>query len=315
MTDFGSSVDLLRRSHEMYGAGSQAMVDPSRSAADLRALADRLAATPALAGIPPEQVRARVERLRQLAEKDVALARVLQEVSSSHAQGRSATGTVLDAARRDGVPAGDTPVGVREFHRRMASRMSDQRGHVLRSTGSMRSSRARIRQISYRGRRSRRPARGGGRFAMVGGGGPKVFKNLDKHQMWVASEIINEAKRRRLPKWAAVLGVACAMQESNLRVLANKGVADSMGLPHVGIGGDHDSVGPFQQRQSWGATADLMNPATSAGKFYDQLVAVRGWMNKSLTRAIQQVQRSAFPDAYARHEGAALSVVNSLWAA
>lgn len=315
MTDFGSSVDLLRRSHEMYGSGSQGMVDPSRSAADLRALADRLAATPALAGIPPEQVRARVERLRQLAEKDVALARVLQEVSSSHAQGRSATGTVLDAARRDGVPAGDTAVGVREFHRRMASRMSEQRGHVLRSTGSVRSSRARFRQLSYRGRRRVRSSSSGRRYPMVAGGGPKVFKNLDKHQMWVASEIVNEAKRRRLPKWAAVLGVACAMQESNLKVLANKGVADSMGLPHVGIGGDHDSVGPFQQRQSWGATADLMNPATSAGKFYDQLVAVRGWMNMRLTRAIQKVQRSAFPDAYATHEGPALSVVNSLWAA
>lgn len=314
MTDFGSSVDLLRRSHEMYGGGSQGMVDPSRSAADLRALADRLAASPALTGIPPEQVRARVERLRQLAEKDESLARVLREVAASHDQGRSATGNVLNDARRDRVPAGDTPVGVREFHRRMASRMSDQRGHVMRSAGSMRSARSRFRQLSYRRRPTRRSGRGGG-FAMVSAGGPKVYKNLDKHQMWVASEIVNEAKRRRLPKWAAVLGVACALQESGLKVLANKGVPDSMGLPHVGIGGDHDSVGPFQQRQSWGATADLMNPATSAGKFYDQLVAVRGWMNMRLTSAIQKVQRSAFPDAYAKHEGSALSVVNSLWAA
>ncbi|SLF51651.1 Uncharacterised protein [Mycobacteroides abscessus subsp. abscessus] len=79
-----------------------------------------------------------------------------------------------------------------------------------------------------------------------------------------------------------------------------------------GVGKDHDSVGPFQQRQSWGATADLMNPTTSAGKFYDQLVKVNGWESMSVARAAQSVQRSAFPDAYAKYEDQALAIYRSL---
>ncbi|MEX3742790.1 hypothetical protein ABFW12_31570, partial [Mycolicibacterium porcinum] len=142
--------------------------------------------------------------------------------------------------------------------------------------------------------------------------GPASIAGLDPHQVMVAKATVAEAMRRHLPLKAAVIAVATEMQESNMRVLANPNVPESMRLPHVGTGRDHDSVGPFQQRQSWGATADLMNPATSAGKFYDKLVRIPNWESLPVTVAAQRVQVSAFPSAYAKHEGKAAAVVRAI---
>jgi hypothetical protein len=143
-------------------------------------------------------------------------------------------------------------------------------------------------------------------------GGPATFGDLTPHQMQVAKAIVAEAMRRHLPPKAAVIGVATSMQESRLRVLANPAVPSSMRLPHVGVGYNHDSVGPFQQRQSWGATPDLMNPATSASKFYDKLMRIPNWESLPVTVAAQKVQVSAYPSAYAKHEGKAAAVVRAI---
>jgi murein DD-endopeptidase MepM/ murein hydrolase activator NlpD len=100
-----------------------------------------------------------------------------------------------------------------------------------------------------------------------------------------------------------VIAVATATQES--------GLAD---LPHLGARNDHDSVGLFQQRpsQGWGTAEQLQDPAYASRKFYDKLVTVPGWQRMPLTRAAQQVQRSAYPDAYAKYEPAATQLVNLL---
>lgn len=144
----------------------------------------------------------------------------------------------------------------------------------------------------------------------AGVGGPATFGKFDERQMQVAKAIVGEGLRRGISPHGIEIALATAMQESGLRSLANRAVPDSMSIPHDGVGSDHDSVGPFQQRQSWGRTADLMNPSTSAGKFYDELLKVRGWQNMALSAAAQAVQRSAFPGAYAKHEGNARALLN-----
>jgi murein DD-endopeptidase MepM/ murein hydrolase activator NlpD len=100
-----------------------------------------------------------------------------------------------------------------------------------------------------------------------------------------------------------VIAVATAMQESELT-----------NLPHLGARNDHDSVGLFQQRpsQGWGTAEQLQNPAYAARKFYEKLLTVPGWQLMPLTRAAQRVQRSAYPDAYAKQEPAATQLVNLL---
>jgi murein DD-endopeptidase MepM/ murein hydrolase activator NlpD len=94
-----------------------------------------------------------------------------------------------------------------------------------------------------------------------------------------------------------VIAVATAIQESGLRNIDY---------------GDRDSLGLFQQRpsQGWGTPAQLMDPVYAATAFYRALLRVPGWQDLPLTEAAQAVQRSAYPDAYARHEPAATALVD-----
>ncbi|MEV6931599.1 M23 family metallopeptidase [Dactylosporangium sp. NPDC051485] len=123
--------------------------------------------------------------------------------------------------------------------------------------------------------------------------------------LWDATEVGNAAAiiavgvQRQLPARAWVIAVATAMQESSLRNIRY---------------GDRDSVGLFQQRpsQGWGSVEQLMDPAYAAGKFYDKLLTIDGWQSMPLTEAAQQVQVSAFPDAYAKWEPDAVTIVQTL---
>jgi len=118
----------------------------------------------------------------------------------------------------------------------------------------------------------------------------------DPDQMANAGTIVAVGKQMNVPTRGWVIAIATAMQES--------------GLHNLGYG-DRDSLGLFQQRpsQGWGTPAEIMNPTYSATQFYQHLLKVPGWQTMSLTVAAQTVQRSGFPDAYAKHEPAARIIV------
>ena len=107
-----------------------------------------------------------------------------------------------------------------------------------------------------------------------------------------AALITAAAVRRGLPPRAATIALATAMQESKLR---NIGHGDQAGP---------DSRGLFQQRpsQGWGTEAQIMDPYYAVNRFYDALVKIPGYETLDITDAAQQVQRSAYPKAYAQHE-------------
>ena len=114
------------------------------------------------------------------------------------------------------------------------------------------------------------------------------------------------ALRRGMPARAATIAIATAYQESKL----------------VNIDyGDRDSVGLFQQRpsQGWGRPAQLQDPEYAINAFYDALAEVDGYESMEITVAAQEVQRSAYPDAYADHEADARVLASALtgesWAA
>ncbi|TDD85140.1 hypothetical protein E1293_11790 [Actinomadura darangshiensis] len=112
---------------------------------------------------------------------------------------------------------------------------------------------------------------------------------LDLEQGANAATIAAVAFRKKLPERAAVIAYATAMQESHIH-----------NLP----GGDRDSVGMFQQRpsQGWGTPDKLRDPVQATSKFFDALVHVKGYVDRDLHDAAQEVQRSADGDAYAQHE-------------
>ncbi|GGK11905.1 hypothetical protein GCM10010124_00670 [Pilimelia terevasa] len=128
-------------------------------------------------------------------------------------------------------------------------------------------------------------------------------RGLGADQLANAAVIIRVGRQLGIPPRGWVVGVATAMQESRLS-----------NLGHLGAANDHDSIGLFQQRPSmgWGTPQQLRDPAYTARKFFLRLQLVGGWQGMALTAAAQKVQRSAYPDAYAKHESLATDVVNAL---
>ena len=128
-------------------------------------------------------------------------------------------------------------------------------------------------------------------------------RELSPEQVRNAAIIVRVGQDMKVPPRGWVIAIATALQESSLH-----------NLPNLGKRNDHDSLGLFQQRPStgWGTPAQIMDPQYASRKFYEKLLTVNGWETMSLTRAAQRVQRSAYPNAYAKHEELASTVVNSL---
>lgn len=110
-----------------------------------------------------------------------------------------------------------------------------------------------------------------------------------------ATTIIQTGTRLHIPTQGLIIAIATAMQESGLHNL------------HYG---DRDSVGLFQQRAGWGTTTERENPTTSAELFFHALLQVHGWQDMTVTAAAQAVQRSGFPNAYAKWETLATTTVH-----
>lgn len=112
---------------------------------------------------------------------------------------------------------------------------------------------------------------------------------VDLEQAENAALITAISIERGMPARAASIALATAYQESKLYNIDY---------------GDRDSVGLFQQRpsQGWGSVEQLMDPVYSTNAFYDALQKVDGYDSMEITVAAQEVQRSAYPDAYADHE-------------
>ncbi|WP_415927190.1 hypothetical protein [Kitasatospora sp. CMC57] len=123
--------------------------------------------------------------------------------------------------------------------------------------------------------------------------------DLELAQAANAATIAAVALSRGLPERAVTIALATAMQESKIHNL---------------YGGDRDSVGLFQQRpsQGWGTVEQIRDPVYATNKFLDSLVKVPGYARLPLTDAAQEVQRSGFPQAYAKHETNATLLASAL---
>lgn len=156
--------------------------------------------------------------------------------------------------------------------------------------------------------------------AAAAGSEPSGVAGLTASQLGYARTIVGEVRARGLPAQAAVNAVSTALQESSLKMYWNPKVAGSQALAPdpSAVGTDGYSVGLFQQQVngsqfSWGSVADAMDPRASTRMFLDRLTAIPGWQSMSVTAADQAVQRSAYPDAYAKWEPTARAVVAALY--
>ncbi|MFF3453454.1 hypothetical protein ACFYXH_03810 [Streptomyces sp. NPDC002730] len=132
---------------------------------------------------------------------------------------------------------------------------------------------------------------------VTGGGAPRCTVRtaagstyeLSAEQAANAATISAVGTTRGMPERAVTIALATALQESGLRNIRH---------------GDRDSLGLFQQRPSkgWGTAGQILDPVYASGKFYEHLAEVPGYSRLPLTVAAQRVQRSGFPQAYAKHE-------------
>jgi peptidoglycan DL-endopeptidase CwlO len=93
---------------------------------------------------------------------------------------------------------------------------------------------------------------------------------------------------------AAFIALMVGLAESGLRQLGNPNDPSADGLANDGYGFDHDSIGIFQQRPSWGTAAQRMDPVSSTNLFLDRLLALPNWSVGPPWLVAQSVQVSAF---------------------
>jgi len=149
---------------------------------------------------------------------------------------------------------------------------------------------------------------------------------LKQQQLRRAATILAVGKSENIPPRGQLLAIMTALTESSIRVLSNIGAyPQSDELPNDGDGGDHDSVGMFQQRPAagWGSVANLMDPVWSSRAFFGGpngpnhgsprgLLDIDGWQTMDPGAAAQAVQVSAYPDRYAVNQPIAEKVLSTL---
>lgn len=160
------------------------------------------------------------------------------------------------------------------------------------------------------------PAPIGAAPAIPSGGAVPGFGPDEGEKVAVAQAIVAAGQAAGVGRRGMIVAIATALQESGLRNLDF---------------GDRDSLGPFQQRpsQGWGTPEQVRDLSFSSRAFFGGpnsphynpatgkaspggLLEVPGWADMPITVAAQRVQRSAFPDAYAKHEARATTIVDGL---
>ena len=135
-------------------------------------------------------------------------------------------------------------------------------------------------------------------------GTPSDETGYDTEQIDIIKQIVGVGKGGSIPEKGWIIALMVAMQESGIR-----------NLDH----GDADSLGLMQQRPStgWGTPAQLQNPQYAIQAFYfgvngngnPGLMHLENWDRMIPTVAAQLVQRSAYPDAYAKHQSEATRLI------
>lgn len=101
-----------------------------------------------------------------------------------------------------------------------------------------------------------------------------------------------------VPEQGIVAGLTAAMQETELRNLANPNVPDSLAAAHDGLAVDRQALGILQQGATWGSAGERMSPVIAAENFYAAMLSVDGWQQMQPGDLAALVQRSAWPDGY-----------------
>jgi len=130
----------------------------------------------------------------------------------------------------------------------------------------------------------------------------KMSGSLDAYRVSCARAVVNQVKKRGLGARAAVLAVTTVIVET--------------GIVNLNVELDHDSLGLFQQRATWGSEARRLDPVWATNAFLNKmrsLYPAGSWRTAPIGEVGQAVQVSAFPARYQPQAGDAQKIVDALW--
>lgn len=130
---------------------------------------------------------------------------------------------------------------------------------------------------------------------------------MNSEQLKNAGYIISAGRRMGASERDIMTALMTAMQESSL---INVNYGDDIHGVRNSDGTLTSSLGLFQQQKWWGSAEDRMNPSKAAELFYRALFNVKSRNDMPMWAAAQEVQRSAYPRAYAKWEGLARALMD-----
>ncbi|GAA3821936.1 hypothetical protein GCM10022226_47870 [Sphaerisporangium flaviroseum] len=132
----------------------------------------------------------------------------------------------------------------------------------------------------------------------------KMRGYMSAYRVSCARMIIEAVRDRGLHPRAAVIAVTTTIVESSI-----DNISEEL---------DHDSLGLFQQRASWGTRAQRLNPTWATNAFLNKMLSKypnNRWMTEPIGEICQAVQVSAYPDRYQPQAGDAQIIVDAISAA
>lgn len=126
--------------------------------------------------------------------------------------------------------------------------------------------------------------------------------HLDAYRISCARMVVSAVRARNLASRAAVIAITTTIVESTIQNISEEV--------------DHDSLGLFQQRASWGTRAQRLDPTWATNAFLNKMLQLypnNSWMTAPIGEVCQAVQVSAFPGRYQPEAPDAQRIVDALW--
>ncbi|MFI7145773.1 hypothetical protein ACIBO2_12710 [Nonomuraea sp. NPDC050022] len=130
----------------------------------------------------------------------------------------------------------------------------------------------------------------------------KMRGYMTGYRVSCARMVIKAVYDRGLSKRAVAIAIATTIVESSIQNISEEV--------------DHDSLGLFQQRASWGSRTQRLNPTWATNAFLDKMLRVYpngSWQTAPIGEVCQAVQVSAYPDRYQVEASDAQIIVNAIW--
>ncbi|SEG18852.1 Repeat domain-containing protein [Nonomuraea solani] len=129
----------------------------------------------------------------------------------------------------------------------------------------------------------------------------KMRGYMSAYRVSCARMVVKAVRDRGLDPHAAVIAITTTIVETSIQNISEEV--------------DHDSLGLFQQRASWGSRAQRLDPVWATNAFLDKMLRLypgNSWRTAPVGEVCQAVQVSAYPSRYQPQAGDAQLIVNAL---